>query len=214
MPKVSVILPVYNRRHLIQRAIDSVVAQTFADWELLIVDDGSTDDVEAVVFPLMQNHANVRYVRHARRGVAMTRNIGIYAALGSYITFLDSDDEYAPDHLRLRVQYIESQAHVDVVHGGVELIGPEETHWVQDAFDSSKRIHLSECCMGSTFFGRKEAFIVAGGFKDLSYSAESELLPRLEAMFYVEKVDFPTYRYYTGMADSICTLRQNTKSNV
>lgn len=213
MPKVSVIMPVHNRRHLIQRAIESVLQQTFSEWELLIVDDGSTDGLEALVVPLLEKYTNIRYLRHARRGVALTRNIGIHAALGQYITFLDSDDEYTPDHLRVRVEYIESQTHVDVVHGGVELIGPEETFWVQDAFDSTKKIHISECCVGSTFLGRKEAFLLAGGFKDLSYSAESELLPRLESMFYVEKVDFPTYRYYTGLEDSVCTLRQKADSH-
>lgn len=207
-PLISVIMPVHNRRHLIMRAINSVWAQTVADWELLIVDDGSADGLEQDVLPLVAEHPNVRYLKHAQRRLSASRNIGIHAALGRYITFLDSDDEYKPEHLKVRLHYLEKNANVDVIHGGVELVGPEESHSVQDVFHSDKKIHISECCVGATFFGPKSAFIKSGGFRQTAYSAESELLPRLAKMFTVEKVDFPTYRYYTGLEDSLCTQRK------
>ncbi len=210
-PLVSIIMPVFNRRHLVHRAIASVNRQTIDDWELLIIDDGSWDGLELDILPLIAEQPNMRYMKHANRRLSATRNIGIHAALGRYLTFLDSDDEYAPEHLKQRVDYMHSHPQVDFIHGGVELIGTEDSFYVQDAFDPEKKIHLSECCIGATFFGTKEAFLASGGFKQLPYSAESEFLPRIEKIFTVDVVDFPTYRYYTGLEDSICTLRQKDK---
>ena len=206
-PLISVIMPVFNRRHLVLRAIDSLEAQTVDDWELLIIDDGSWDALEQLILPLVAERANYRYMKHAQRRLSATRNIGIHAALGQYITFLDSDDEYSPEHLELRAAYMENNK-VDIIHGGVQLIGPEETHYVQDAFDPEKKIHISDCCVGATFFGKKESFIQSGGFKQLPYSAESEFLPRVSAILNVHKVNFPTYLYHTGLEDSICAQRQ------
>ena len=207
-PLVSVIMPVHNRKHLIGRAIASVQKQTMDDWELLIVDDGSSDGLELDILPQISQHANYRYMKHAQRRLSASRNIGIHASLGRFITFLDSDDEYKPDHLELRIHYFKENPKVDVLHGGVELIGPEDSFYVQDAFDATKKIHISECCVGATFFGKKTAFAKSGGFKQTEYSAESEFLPRLSSIATVHKVDFPTYRYYTGLEDSICTLRK------
>lgn len=182
--------------------------QSFSDWELLIIDDGSTDGLAEWIIPQIKQKPQWRYLCHSNRKLSQTRNVGIHAAMGEYITFLDSDDEYTPDHLQLRVDYFEKDPNVDIIHGGVELVGPEESFYVKDAFDPLKKIHISECCVGATFFGKRKAFLSSGGFKTLLYSAESELLPRLESLFCVKKVNFPTYRYYTGLADSICTQRK------
>lgn len=211
-PLITVILPVYNRKHLIFRAIDSVWKQTWHDFELLVVDDGSSDGLEAELLPLVLQHPRLRYMKHANRQLAATRNIGIHAALGYYVTFLDSDDEYLPQHLEIRANYMQQHSEIDFIHGGVELVGPEESHWVLDAFDAGKRIHLSQCTIGATLFGKKEAFIRSRGFKPLPYSSESEFLPRIEQQFHVVKVDFPTYRYYTGLPDSICEMIKTQKS--
>ncbi len=93
-PLISVIMPVHNRRHLVMRAVHSVQRQTVADWELLIVDDGSTDGLEQDILPLIAEYPNYRYLKHAQRRLSASRNIGMHAALGRYVTFLDSDDEY------------------------------------------------------------------------------------------------------------------------
>jgi glycosyltransferase involved in cell wall biosynthesis len=207
-PLVSVILPVFNRRHLIGRAIASVQNQTIDDWELLIIDDGSIDGLENDILPLIAQKSNFRYMKHANRRLSASRNIGIHASLGHFITFLDSDDEYTARHLELRVRYLKENPDVDIIHGGVELIGDEDSFYVQDAFNPAKKIHISDCCVGATFFGKKKTFVESGGFKQTEYSAESEFLPRLSNLATVQKVDFPTYRYYTGLEDSICTQRK------
>jgi glycosyltransferase involved in cell wall biosynthesis len=205
---VSVILPVFNRRHMIQRAIRSLVDQTFQDWELWIIDDGSTDNVHEDLVPFVMQEPRARYVKQTNQKLSACRNTGILCAQGRYVTFLDSDDEYRPTHLQSRIEYMAENPSVDVIHGGVELRGPDESHWVRDARDETKMIHLSECTIGATIFAKKQVLLTSGGFKPLSYSAESEYVPRLEEHFDVRKVDFQTYVYYTGLQDSICSHRQ------
>ncbi|WP_135855417.1 glycosyltransferase [Halorussus salinus] len=98
MPTVSVVIPTYNRAELLTRAIDSVLAQTYDDFELLVVDDGSTDDTEEVVTGY--DDERVRYLAHdTNRGANPARNTGIEAAEGEYVAFLDSDDEWRPRKL-------------------------------------------------------------------------------------------------------------------
>ena len=200
-------MPVYNRTHLVERAINSVLMQTYQDWELLIIDDGSEDNLYQLVLPLVDQNLNIRYIRQQHRGLAFSRNSGIFAALGVYVTFLDSDDEYLQDHLSIRVDFLKKHPHTDLIHGGVELYGPPETHYVQDAYNPDRKIHIKDCVVGATLFGKKSTFIRAGGFRNLSYSAESDLINRIIPHFHVVKVDYPTYRYYTGLDDSICAQR-------
>jgi len=102
-PAVSIILPAYNRRHVIKRAIDSVVAQTFQDWELIVVDDGSTDGTAEVIECA---DARIRLIPQSNRGAAAARNNGISHARGQFIAFLDSDDEWLPHFLKLTHEHL------------------------------------------------------------------------------------------------------------
>jgi len=91
-PQVSVILPIYNRDHLIKRAIGSVLNERLIDLELIVVDDGSTEDIEKIVKSF--DDGRIKYIRHeANRGAGAARNTGIKASCGEYIAFQDSDDE-------------------------------------------------------------------------------------------------------------------------
>ena len=99
-PLVSVIIPCYNRSDIIAEAIGSVRGQTLQDWELVIVDDGSADDLAGVLAPIIKLDERIRLVRHARnRGDPAARNTGIEAARGRFIAFLDSDDTWMPSKL-------------------------------------------------------------------------------------------------------------------
>jgi glycosyltransferase involved in cell wall biosynthesis len=101
-PRVSVVIPTFNRAHSIKRAIDSVAAQSLRDFEVIVVDDGSTDDTERVVSEA--GIPQLRIIRHPRnRGAAAARNTGIGAATGTYIAFLDSDDAWHPDKLARQI---------------------------------------------------------------------------------------------------------------
>ncbi len=102
-PKISVIIPTYNRAHSLPRAIKSVLMQTYKDFELIIVDDGSTDNTYEIVNKYIEKDDRVKYIKHEiNKGGNKARNTGIKNALGNYITFLDSDDEYLSNNLEER----------------------------------------------------------------------------------------------------------------
>ena len=102
-PLVSVIIPCYNRAAIVGQAIRSVQQQSFRDWELVIVDDGSSDDLDAELAAYSQDE-RIRLVRHPKNlGEPAARNTGISAALGRFIAFLDSDDEWLPTKLERQV---------------------------------------------------------------------------------------------------------------
>ena len=105
MPLVSIVMPTYNRADTIERAIRSVQAQTFTDWELIVIDDGSTDDTVAHIENL---EPRMRLLRQENRGFVGARNTGLSASKGRYLAFLDSDDEWLPHHLELAVAFLEA----------------------------------------------------------------------------------------------------------
>jgi glycosyltransferase involved in cell wall biosynthesis len=100
-PRVSIILPTFNRAEVIENALQSVLRQTFASWELIVVDDGSTDSTEQLIDHWRARDGRVRLVSQAKAGVSAARNKGIELARGEYIAFLDSDNAWKPDFLRL-----------------------------------------------------------------------------------------------------------------
>ncbi len=203
---VDIVLCTFNRAHLIERAIASVVAQTYAHWRLVVVDDGSTDQTPALVAKLQQQEERVTYVRLEHGGLARARNAGIAHGSVPFLTFIDADDEYLPEHLALRMSYLATHPEVDLIHGGVELVGDERDHYVVDAGDPSRLIHLRDCCIGATLFGRRAVFVALGGFRPLPYSSESDFLARAEQQFRVMRVDWPTYRYHLEPEDRTCKV--------
>lgn len=102
-PRVTVVIPAYNAARFVAQAIESVLAQTFTDFELLIVDDGSTDETSAVPARYLYD-PRVRYLRHEQnRGLAAARNTGIRHARGEFVAFLDADDFWLPEKLAVQV---------------------------------------------------------------------------------------------------------------
>jgi glycosyltransferase involved in cell wall biosynthesis len=105
MPRFSIVMPTYNRADTILRAIESVRAQGFSDWELIVVDDGSTDGTAERLAGL---DPRLRVIRQENRGVTAARNAGLAAVTGQLIGFLDSDDEWLPHHLALAAAFFEA----------------------------------------------------------------------------------------------------------
>lgn len=112
---VSVIMPAYNAVRHIAESVESVRAQTFGEWELLVVDDGSTDDTRAVVRRFAEEDERVRYVPRTNGGQAAARNTGLAAARGRLIAFLDADDLWLPHKLEAQLAVLEEKG-VDLVY--------------------------------------------------------------------------------------------------
>jgi len=205
---VSVIIPVFNRKNKIKKAISSILKQTYKNWELIIVDDGSTDGIEKILFPLLKKHPKFKYIRHSNRNTALSLNAGIKISEGKYITFIDSDDEYKKEHLKLRVDFFNKNKNVDLIHSNCIFIGKEKDLFVPDARNKNRLIHLNECIIGATFFGKREVFEKLKGFKNI-YSYDSEFYRRAKKHFNVVNLDAPTYIYYRNSKDSILTKMKN-----
>jgi glycosyltransferase involved in cell wall biosynthesis len=200
LPEISVILPAFNRAYLLQKAIESVFAQTFRDWELIIVDDGSSDNTFGVVNPYIEQHEAIRYLRHSNRKLNMTRNAGIQAAFGTWITFLDSDDSYAPLHLESRIEFMRKNPEIDLIAGGFSTEGDI---FVRDCYDPANMINIRDCIVGPTLFGKRDVFLTLDGFKPLAYAGETELWARAEYLFRLRKIEDPKTYIYTRADDSI-----------
>ena len=201
-PLMSVVMPTFNRASYLRRSINSVLKQSFTDWELLIVDDGSSDGTFNIVNEYISRFENIRYLKHSNRKQALSTNVGVLASCGEYLAFIGSDDEYKPDHLKLRVEFMKKNPAIDFIYGGIEIIG---SPYVKDKNDLTKKIHLSQCAIGGTFFGKRKIFLELGGFRDLYYSDDSDFFERVQKEFQIAQVDFPTYIYYRDTPDSICT---------
>jgi glycosyltransferase involved in cell wall biosynthesis len=119
---VSVIIPTYNYACFLREAIDSALVQTRPPLEVIVVDDGSTDDTAAV---LARYGDRIRVLRQQNQGVATARNTGIAAARGDYLAFLDSDDAWHPRKLELQMQRFEAEPELGLVHCGADIIDAE-----------------------------------------------------------------------------------------
>lgn len=130
-PFISIVIPTFNRKDRIELAIESVLGQTFQNFELIVVDDGSTDNTAEVV----QAYVNqVKYFYQSHQGVSAARNFGIEKAKGYYICFLDSDDEWLRNKLETQVQLIRSKPQVEIcytdeiwIRNGVR-VNPKKIH--------------------------------------------------------------------------------------
>ena len=108
-PLVSVIIPVYNGARHLHAALESVFAQTYREFEVIVVDDGSADDSGAIA----QSFPDVHYIRQENKGVAAARNNGIEVARGEFFAFLDQDDLWTPEKLKIQIDYLLSHPELD-----------------------------------------------------------------------------------------------------
>lgn len=144
---VSIIIPLYNRKHLIRRCVESVCAQTYKNLEIIVVDDGSTDEPDAVLAELAQD-TRVKIIRKPNGGVSSARNAGLDAATGTYVQFVDSDDTILPQTTELCVGVM--QAHqADCVIFGLSTepasLVPGVGEGEAAAFESLRE-YMAVCC--------------------------------------------------------------------
>jgi len=122
-PKVSIVLPTFNRAGFLRDALGAIRAQRCDDWELLIIDDGSTDDTRDVVEGLAGGMPGlVRYIHQTNRGAYGARNTGLNHARGTYVAFFDSDDLWLPHHLERCVAALDAHPELDWVYGSCKMV--------------------------------------------------------------------------------------------
>ena len=122
-PKVSVVIATYNRANYIQETVESIFRQSFRDYELIVVDDGSTDDTGKILEPY---HARLQYIYQANSGPSRARNVGVRHARAPWIAFQDSDDLSEPDHLATLYAHANEHPGCGMVFAnGAYLGGPE-----------------------------------------------------------------------------------------
>ncbi len=204
MPFFSVIMCTYNRADSIGAAIESLLAQSERDWECLIVDDGSSDSTAEIIRAYCNRSPRIRSMYHSNRGQALSRNAGILASGGLFVTFLDSDDTYATEHLSIRKQILCENPDVEFLYGGVEVIG---NPYVPDIENPGELIHISDCVVAGTMVIRRSVALAIGGFPDVAFGDDTALYARAyEADVSIAKIDEPTYRYNRTRSDSLCNI--------
>ncbi|MCF7834033.1 MAG: glycosyltransferase [Candidatus Pacebacteria bacterium] len=170
--KVSIILPTYNGAERIQKSIESVTEQSFKDWELLVIDDGSTDNTKEVVEDLKSKDSRIIYIKNEQNlGIQKTLNKGLGLAKGEYIARIDDDDLWIDkDKLQKQVEFLDSNPDyvlvgtgvvaVDESGNSVEYIPPTTNKEIK------KRIIGMNCFLHSSVFFRKETVVRLGGYSE------------------------------------------------
>jgi glycosyltransferase involved in cell wall biosynthesis len=200
-PFFSVIIAAYNREELITRALDSLIWQTDKDWEAVIVDDGSTDRTFGTVFPYLKMFRQIKYLRKQHSGGASSKNRGIKEATGKYITFLDSDDEFSPEHLSSRRLILTKNPSIKFLYGGARILGNQ---FVPDRNNINRRINLKRCVIGGTFIIESSVAREMHGFNTTRFGADADLFDRLrKAGIKMLKASEATYIYHHENEDSV-----------
>ena len=131
IPQVSIIMPVYNTAPFLREAMDSMLSQTFSDFELIVLNDCSPDNAEEVL-NTYNDPRIVRYKGEKNVGLSNVLNIGIEMARGKYIARMDSDDISLPNRLQVQVDFLEAHPEIDLVSVGMQLFGNKEEIWVRE----------------------------------------------------------------------------------
>jgi len=211
--KISVVIPTYNRRALLVRAVSSVLAQTYRDFELIIVDDGSTECLAEVAKTVLDaGHKFIRTEclgRTERGGVSQARNVGVSASSGNWISFLDSDDQWLPEKLARQVAALNRNKEFKFCHcdeiwfRNGKFVNPRKKHQKadRDAFYRS----LELCCISpSSVLMEKSFFEDLGGFDETMWVCEDyDLWLRATAREPVLFINEQLVKKYGGHADQL-----------
>ncbi len=219
-PRVSVIIPLYNHEKFVGEAIESVLAQSFSDFELIIINDGSTDGSEGVVKGIRDDR--ITYFAHANQGAAQTINRGIQLARGEYLSILNSDDVYYRNRFAEAVQLLDADRGVQAVFSHIEVIdeqsaslrvvrGAEEnwaTHDPKTSFKGSNDIVLDLLAGNflmttSNLFCRRSVFDGIGVFSNLRFTHDYEFFLRLCHRHPVQVIEMPLLQYRIHAANSL-----------
>ncbi len=200
-PLFTVVIATYNRGYSLEKSIESLLMQTEHDWECIIIDDGSDEPAILKIDYIIRNDKRFKYIFRKNCGPYISKNYGASIARGFFVTFLDDDDLYHPQHLELRKRIIFQNPTIDFIYGGLEIIGDP---FVPDCNDKSSKIHLDDCYVNGTFFVNTDKFNTFGGF-DNEFGCDLRFYQNMKKQgCVIGKTNFKTYVYNRQSPDSIC----------
>lgn len=181
MPFFSIIIPTYNRAHILQRAIHSIITQSFRDYEIIIVDDGSTDKTKQVVHGIEDE--SIHYILQDNKGVCAARNAGVKHSKGSYLIFLDSDDVLFEDALIHYYQFA-STGNFQIVYGDMSIINDKNQITKIVSARNPYGNHLEKgVYIPGAFCLSRDLFTQVGGYDEkIKYGENTELRFRIEVL--------------------------------
>jgi len=201
-PVVSVLIPFYNRERFIGKAVDSVLAGSFQDFEILCIDNTSTDDGAEVVRDRARRDPRVRLIRSDRNVIAHALNLGLKEARGRYIAQLDSDDEYTPETLAVAVGYLEAEPHCALAISYYELMeedgSPIEDFGVIKHLEFDPNNHLRVDGAGAVRVWHRSVIEELGGFDEEHYgdfAEDYDLVAKVAERWEVGRIHQVLYRY-------------------
>jgi cellulose synthase/poly-beta-1,6-N-acetylglucosamine synthase-like glycosyltransferase/SAM-dependent methyltransferase len=160
-PTVSVVIPCYNLGAFLDQAVQSVLDQSFQDFEIVVVDDGSTEEATRLLFASYRR-PRTRVIRTENRGLARARNLGIEQARGRYVSCLDADDLLDPGFLEKAVAALDAQPHLGFASCWLTAFGESSFTWTPESCDFP--VLLSECTVCTAALQRRDAVLAAGGY--------------------------------------------------
>ncbi len=206
-PKVSVIIPVYNAESFIEETLESALAQTYKNIEIIVVNDGSTDGSYKKIKPYLPS---IKYISQENKGVSSARNNGIRQSKGELIAFLDSDDVWVPEKLQIQVEYLNENKNTAFVHSNIKYIN-ESSQLISPETDFVPGI--SGMCFRELFEGnkiatstvviRKDCLERVGYFtENITFAEDYELWLKMAKHFPIGYLDQPLLRYRVHLANA------------
>ncbi len=205
-PTVSVVIPAYNHERYVGEAIQSVLDQTFQDFELIIINDGSTDNTEAKILKFKDQR--IRYYSQENRGLSATLNIGISLARGDYFNFLPSDDAFFPEKLEVQLKVFKEHPNLGIVFSYPQLIDAEgreikegpEAQWAIVPFETKEEIFPAlferDFLSAPSALIRMDCLKKVGGFDEsLKYAQDYDLWMRILKFFDIRLIKKPLVKY-------------------
>lgn len=208
---ISVIIPAYNRAHTLERALNSVYQSDYKDFEVIVVDDGSTDSTQTLLHRLKAEYPNLRVLSQVNRGVSAARNRGVKSAHGDWVAFLDSDDEWFPQKLARQVEFAQNFPQYRLIHSeeiwirNDVRVNPKRKHrkWAGEVF----RECVEMCFISpSTAMIERDYFIELGGFDESFIVCEDyDLWIKASLRGPIGLVSEPLIQKYGGHEDQLST---------
>jgi glycosyltransferase involved in cell wall biosynthesis len=196
---VSVILPVYNGQNYLAAAIESILGQTYTDYELIIIDDGSSDSTKEIV--LSYSDSRIKYFYQENRGLSISLNRGIEYSQYEYIARMDADDIALPQRLEMQITYLKDNPNIDLVGGQMHAINADGDfigyrHSPVGEENIGRYIKFGCPVFHSTYLVRKYVYKSLSGYRNLKTAQDYDLLLRAhEHGFIIENLSFTVLSY-------------------